>query len=191
MASTNSTCSIDDCDQPHTARGWCGMHYMRWRRHGSPQASTPKLVPLPPAERFWRFVSPQSNDECWIWNGGLNNYGYGLLSGLKAKNHSYAVLAHRVGYELLIGPIPDGLEIDHLCRTRSCVNPEHLDTVTSRVNTLRGDSFAARNARKIRCVHGHLFDKANTGMRATGKRACRTCARAATAKYRAKQEVKS
>lgn len=86
---------------------------------------------------------------------------------------------HRVVYEALVGPIPDGMVIDHLCRQPSCVNPAHLEPVTRRENVLRGLTLPAANARKTHCKHGHEFTPENTYLFPTGTRGCRTCARAA------------
>lgn len=107
-------------------------------------------------------------DGCWPWIGRINNSGYSEVwyEGASCK-------AHRVIYALLIGPIPSGLQLDHLCRNRRCVNPEHLEPVTSRVNTLRGVSIPAQNARKTHCVRGHLLVADN--LYTTQSRACRAC----------------
>jgi hypothetical protein len=85
--------------------------------------------------------------------------------------------AHRWSYEALVGPIPPGLEIDHLCRVRNCVNPSHLEPVTKAVNILRGESMSARHARQTHCKSGHPFDAENTRMTTDGQRRCRTCDR--------------
>lgn len=95
---------------------------------------------------------------CWVWNGLLNKsdgYGWIQISDLRGLRMRHA---HRFSYELFIGPIPEGLTIDHLCRRRSCVNPLHLEPVTGRENTLRGRGAPAINARKKKCKRGHVFD---------------------------------
>lgn len=104
---------------------------------------------------------------CWLWQGTLTHDGYGMYRGARA---------HRSLYEYFVGPIPDGLVIDHLCRVRSCVNPEHLEPATVRENTLRGEGRAAINAVKTHCVHGHEFTPENT-MRQKRGRLCRECHR--------------
>lgn len=81
--------------------------------------------------------------------------------------------AHRLAYEGLVGPIPEGLQIDHLCRVRNCVNPEHLEPVTSRENTMRGDNWSAKYAKMTTCAKGHSFDAVTKD----GKRKCKTCRR--------------
>ena len=111
-------------------------------------------------------------DGCWEWQRARSAAGYGVLR-IKQKNH----YAHRLMYEKLVGPIPDGLTIDHLCRNRGCLNPAHLEVVTGGENTLRGDGPTARHARQTHCVHGHEFTPENTRISRRGNRVCRTCHR--------------
>lgn len=108
---------------------------------------------------------------CWLWSGRLTEKGYGRchIEGKERRVHRYI-------FEKTNGPVPDGMELDHLCRVRHCVNPEHLEVVTSRVNILRGKSLAALNAAKTHCKRGHEFNRANTIKRKGGRsRACRAC----------------
>jgi hypothetical protein len=122
------------------------------------------------AERFWLKVD--RSGECWEWQGA-KTLGYGHFS-LNKK----AVKAHRVAYELTRGPIPDGLVIDHLCRNRACVKPDHLEPVTHAVNILRGTGQSARNARKTVCKYGHALTPDNVYVHpANGSRNCRQCHR--------------
>lgn len=109
---------------------------------------------------------------CWQWVGGATARGYGVW-----WNGNKQGLAHRQMYERVKGPIPDGKQLDHLCRNHGCVNPDHLEPVTSRENTLRGRSQAAERAALTTCVRGHPFTEANTYFRKDGKgrRQCRTC----------------
>lgn len=131
--------------------------------------------------RFWSTVD--KTGECWLWTNNLDR-GYGRF-GIGQKT----VWAHRYSYELLVGPIPAGLTLDHLCHNRdescsggptclhrSCVNPAHLEIVTRGVNTLRGKSIAAVNKRKTHCHRGHEFTPENTRLIPKG-RACKTCIR--------------
>lgn len=124
-------------------------------------------------ERFWLKVGKRGPDECWEWLSGKHSDGYGKF-WLDGRTE----LAHRFAYELMRGPIPDGLQIDHLCRNRACVNPSHMEIVTGEVNTLRGLSFAAQNARKTHCAHGHPLSGDNVYITSDGERVCRTCKRA-------------
>jgi len=109
-------------------------------------------------------------DGCWPWQGPLRN-GYGYIHLSRDKK----VAAHRWTYELFVGPIPEGLTLDHLCRNRSCVKPTHLEPVTNRVNILRGESLSARRARQTHCKRGHPFTAENTTTDAKGRRICRAC----------------
>lgn len=128
------------------------------------------------ATRFWRKV--QRGPGCWVWTGALADNGYGNFNG-----GGKTLKPHRLSYELLVGPIPEGLVIDHLCRNRACVNPDHLEVVTQRENVLRGRSPAAHRARWTECPRGHAFDEINTYITPSGKRNCRTCRAAANARY--------
>lgn len=111
----------------------------------------------------------QSETGCWLWTGSINSQGYGRL-----KWAGRQVQAHRAAYEELVGPIPDGLTIDHLCRVRNCVNPAHLEPVTQRENTLRGTCPAAMQARQERCKNNHSLSPENTYVWRRMRR-CRTC----------------
>lgn len=96
------------------------------------------------------------------------------------------MLTHRYSYERAEGPVPAGLELDHLCRVRSCVNPEHLEPVTHRENMRRGSGWSGRHAQKAMCKSGHPFDEANTYWR-RGGRACRACSVITQRRYRARK----
>lgn len=169
MARPISYCLIVGCDARCVGSGLCEKHYRRLRRHGDPMA-TPRFDPL--EVRFWRYV--EKTDQCWNWTGATN-LGYGTFC--ISQRPTKVVRAHRYAYELLVGPIPTGLVIDHLCRNHGCVNPSHMEPVTNRENVLRGDTLPARNAAKTHCVHGHLFNDANTKITKGGGRRCRTCDR--------------
>lgn len=133
--------------------------------------------------RFWPKVnkagpvSALANGNCWIWMAATNGKnGYGIFRGGEGRDLCGSrrwMLVHRFVYEITFGPIPEGLEPDHLCRNRLCVNPSHLELVTHRVNTLRGYSPAANQARRDHCLRGHVFDKRENG----GKRRCSICDR--------------
>lgn len=136
--------------------------------------SGPPLTPI--AERFWPKVDIPSPFHCWEWKAARAKNGYGKIG--RGGHGQGWVGAHRVSYELLRGSIPEGLQLDHLCRNRACVNPAHLEAVPCRTNLLRGVSPAAENARKDACTHGHPFDSENT-YEWRGQRHCRTCRREA------------
>lgn len=127
--------------------------------------------------RFWAKVTKQ--DGCWLWSGAPDAYGYSRFT----LTHSKTVKAHRVAYELVVGPIPDGLVIDHLCKNRACVNPAHMEPVKSGVNVMRGDSLQAKNAAKQHCPKGHPYDEENTYVQKKGSRCCRECGRARNREY--------
>ena len=112
-------------------------------------------------------VSERQTGKCIIWAGALTQDGYGKLSWNRKRSR----LAHRAAWEEIHGPVPIGLELDHLCRVRACVNPDHLEAVTHRENILRGEGIAAQAARQQTCVHGHPF----TSLNGKGHRRCATC----------------
>lgn len=121
------------------------------------------------AERFFRFVD--ADGPCWLWTGGLNPKGYGtfyIRRGSKSK-------AHRVSWKLLVGEIPSGTELDHLCRVRNCVNPDHLEPVIHVENLRRGYGFGSRNAAKTVCPQGHPYDVVTTAKDGRRARSCSTC----------------
>jgi HNH endonuclease len=136
--------------------------------------------------RFWSKVV--KSEGCWCWIGTIRarNCKYGVFS----HKHRY-LLAHRVSYALIRGEIPKGLTIDHLCRNTLCVNPEHLEAVTMKENTLRGMSPIAKNARKTQCLRGHPFNAENTYWDKRGRRSCKTCqaARSLTKECKAAQRL--
>lgn len=128
------------------------------------------LFDLP--ERFQKKIAPCPATGCWLWVGSVMDRGYGRARAVGERKNKYT---HRAVYELLVGDIPDGLQIDHLCRNRVCCNPLHLEPVTCRENLRRGDGPSAICARKTHCKRGHEFSKENTAIRGKGKRSCRIC----------------
>lgn len=136
------------------------------------------------AERFWAKVDKTGtpeHPECWVWTAHRMPSGYGQMNIGGGRK----VYAHRMAYELVVGPIPEGLVTDHLCRNRACVNPAHLEPVTQKVNHERGEAHvhvhrwqegsAALKRNKTHCKHGHVFDEANTFRPLGGGRVCRAC----------------
>lgn len=132
---------------------------------------------LPPKMRGKVLVAATG---CWLWQGAHGPNGYGVVWIGTRRGDNRRAQAHRMAYESLVGPIPDGLVLDHLCRVRDCVNPAHLEAVTQAENTRRGIGPAMLgllNSRKTECANGHAFDEANTVRRRTGGRRCRECDR--------------
>ncbi len=124
---------------------------------------------------------------CWIYTRSKNKKGYGRLSAWGKLS-----LAHRISYIVFKGEIPNGKYLDHLCRNRSCINPNHLEPVTNRENILRGIGIAAINYRKKKCTFGHKFDKKNTLVRPDGRRQCINCKKRQMEEYNQKiRNIKS
>lgn len=124
----------------------------------------------PPAQRFWRRV--KVTEGCWYWMGGRASTGYGTFS--LGRKEDGAINAHTFSYLLVKGPIPKGRVLDHLCRVRHCVNPDHLEPVTHRVNLLRGATLTARNAAKTHCPKGHPYSGVRKHIYGN-IRVCQTC----------------
>jgi hypothetical protein len=142
--------------------------------------------PATPDTIFSRITVDESTG-CWNWTQALDSHGYGVLG------YRYRVeKAHRFAYEIFVGPIPEGLTLDHLCRNTRCVNPEHLEPVTQGENVLRGVGFAAVNARKTHCIHGHPLEGDNLGLQGPNGtyRYCLTCRRITERAYNARRPAR-
>ena len=135
----------------------------------------PGTKPVDPEIRFWKKVMPEPNSGCWLWEGGLDGKGYGtFLISLPVRHN---VRAHRFSYELHKGAIPAELELDHLCRNKVCVNPDHLEPVTHEENMRRCPELGKWSRAHItHCPHGHEYSDENTYMW-RNMRHCRECNR--------------
>lgn len=174
------TCAVDDCAKPSKALGWCAMHYSRQHKYGDLGYTALPVRGIPAVERIPYYVN--ADGDCWEWNGARDPAGYGQLT---YRKRSWK--AHRWVWTTLVGPIPEGLTIDHLCRNPGCVNPDHLEPVTQQVNTLRGYGMGGRHARKTHCHRGHPFNDENTYVFPDGRRDCRTCRAASRRRWKQRQ----
>jgi hypothetical protein len=166
----------------------CGTEYatiVRRQQYCTQHCATRSPRPhgrKPDAERFWPKVEkngpiPAHRPDlgpCWLWMASTTK-GYGLFS-MGGKLNRASTGAHIWSYTQLVGPVPEGLHLDHLCRVTRCVNPAHLEPVTCRENLMRGVGFTAGYAKQTHCVNGHPFDEKNTRVHPTkGWRECRKC----------------
>lgn len=133
-------------------------------------------------ERFMLKVR-QGENGCVFWTASTDKKGYGMF-----RVNGRMVRAHRWAYEYFRRPIPDGLELDHLCRNRNCVNPAHLEPVTHRENVLRGNAGGTFNLAKTHCPQGHEYGDDNLYVTPNGYRECRTCKADRQRAYRACQK---
>lgn len=160
-------CDVPECAAKSRAYGYCASHADRFRRHGDPL-----WMPMTDSERFDSKIDRQTEPSshrpdlgsCWVWTGSTIGYGYGRFP-IGGKT----VLAHRWAWVQANGPIPDGLELDHLCRVTRCVRPSHLEPVTCQENIRRARVLITH------CPQGHPYDEANTYRDSRGGRSCRAC----------------
>jgi hypothetical protein len=139
------TCAVEGCSGKSYCKGLCTKHYQRQRTHGTTDAQVAPTT----EERFWAKVN--KTDGCWNWAGSTTHNGYGDF-----QNGGKTLRSHRVSYEWANGPIPDGMQIDHICHNRRCVNPEHLRTVTPKQNS---ENLSGPTARSTSGVRGVTWSK--------------------------------
>lgn len=189
----NRTCSGAGCERPHRGRGLCRTHLDRLNRTGT---VAPRRSPST-EELFWAKVDRPSPSACWTWMAAKTDENYGMFH---SRSIGYLGTAYGFAYRITVGPVPEGLELDHVCHTRDlscpggptcphrlCVNPDHLEPVTQRENSARSrQDFGQANRGKTHCDRGHPFDAENTYNYTPSdgrpRRKCRTCRRDAKRK---------
>lgn len=177
MSSAPVICQIDGCSSHVHARGLCNKHYIRWRK------VNPGLAKRRPwDEAFWARVDKNGPGGCWLWTGHLQPSGYARTRTPSGSSRA----VHLIVYEMLVGPIPHGMQIDHVCHTRACnggsscahrrcCNPQHLQPVTPLQNLARSSNFIATNLMTSHCPRGHPYSGENLRVNSRGARECRTC----------------
>lgn len=186
-------CSVDGCLEVAHGRGMCNIHYQRWYKTGSTDVRRRPSF----AERFWAKVDrsgpvPAARSDlgpCWLWTAAKDHGGYGKFFVEKINGKARLVQAYRIAYQLEVGPIPDDMAVDHLCRTPACVNPAHLEPVTQRENLWRGNVPDIYNWRATHCPQGHPYDNDNTYWYGNNRK-CRKCRIEAGRRSRARKRAR-
>src|SRR5690606_19089374 len=178
-------CVEPQCDRPVKvkARGLCNRHYLQVQRAGCMHLiKKPRSEPGTSAADLAKYVLERCKrqGECLVWVGKLTHDGYGVLYG--ARN-VYLGVTHRIAYEGTVGPVPEELEVDHLCRVRNCANPEHLEPVPRSENIRRAKALITA------CPQGHEYTPENTYWSQGRRRSCRTCNRASVARYKERRRA--
>lgn len=182
-----SECASDYCDREAVKRGYCTSCYGRGWRSGQWPPPPPKTTTHLPLKERLLARSVRDENGCLRWTGALDGKGYGRIYLGGGKAGARITGTHQAAYREWVGPIPDGMEIDHLCKVTDCLEPTHLEAVTHRENILRSDNFAGRFARQTHCKYGHEFTPENTYVPLKrGGRHCRECHRIYEAERRAR-----
>jgi hypothetical protein len=172
----DSVCHADGCERPIDYRGqWCAKHYQRALKWGDPTITRTPLRGITDPAAFLAEKSA-TDGECVIWLGKPRESGYCVAT---FRGEQWRI--HRLAYQTFVGPLDPELTVDHLCKRRACIRPDHLEQVTAGENALRGDGPPAQHARRTHCINGHEFDLTRNGGR---YRACSTCARERQRRYR-------
>lgn len=174
-------CTEKACGKRAHARGLCHMHYSRARRLERGVARPEQNQQVDPVEKI---LSRCEIGLCWTWSRGANDAGYGLISW-----QGRVWYVHRLLWTLLVGPIAEGLEVDHLCKNTRCCNPDHLEPVTPRVNKLRSGGMSGRHARRDACTNGHPYTNDSLYID-RGSGGCRVCDRTRNTRAEARRADK-
>lgn len=183
MHVVRTPCSVAECERPVVGRSLCGLHYQRAAR-GNPLAGPSRNGSRGASlrDRLEARIDRDNAEGHWLWTGYRMPNGYGKFT---VAGSGKCWLAHRLAWELLRGPIPDGMTLDHLCRVRHCVNPDHLEPVLFAVNVQRGVPFRVAAPRELatHCRHGHEYTPENTYLPPASSpykanRQCRACRQA-------------
>ena len=158
-----------------------------------------RLFVVPFDIRFWSKVNKDGSipeyaphlGPCWLWLGSACKSNGGYYGSIRLTRSRKEIKAHRWPWEQLHGPLPQGRQLDHLCRVTLCVNPSHLEPVTQRVNIIRGTNRAAYYASRTHCEHGHAYTPENTRITKAGARLCRICRRITSREEKVRSHHKS
>ena len=178
-------CADPECERAAWCRGLCSRHYIADQYRDKPPPNDSEI-----ADRLFPKIVENPDTNCWEWQGrGHARTGHGMFY-YNALGKMVTRYVHIWMWEFLVGPIPEGLQLDHLCRVTNCCNPVHLEPVTSKVNTLRGEGIAAVNARKTECVRGHPLDGPDADVFVyRDMRYCRACKRIREREKRASRQM--